>query len=72
MKSKSISVVIPCYNYGHFLGEAIESVLIQTRKPNEILVLDDGSTDNTFEVASQYPVKVIRHRINIGVVMQFK
>src|SRR5215204_3645209 len=53
-----VSVVIPCYNQAHFLGEAIESVLEQTYKNFEIVVVDDGSTDNTSEVASRYPDKV--------------
>ena len=53
-----MSVVIPCYNQAHFLGEAIESVLSQSYTNFEIVVVDDGSTDNTSEVASRYPDKV--------------
>ncbi len=51
-----VSIIIPCYNYGRFLNEAIESALAQTYKPIEIIVINDGSTDNTVEVASRYPV----------------
>lgn len=42
-----ISVIIPCFNYGAFLVEAVESVLRQTYPPDEILISDDASTDDT-------------------------
>lgn len=53
-RPKSVAVVIPCHNYGRFLGEAIESALTQTRRPQEILVVDDASTDDTREVAASF------------------
>lgn len=54
-----ISVVIPCWNQAEYLTEAIESVLTQTYKPHEIIVVNDGSPDDTRYVAAQYPVKYI-------------
>jgi len=51
-----VSIIIPCYNYAQYLGEAIESALAQTYHPIEIIVVNDGSTDNTIGVASRYPV----------------
>jgi len=51
----SISVVIPAYNAGCFIAAAIESALAQTIPLIEVLVIDDGSTDDTFRIASSYP-----------------
>ncbi len=57
-----VSVVIPCYNQAHFLREAIESALAQTYTPLEIVVVDDGSTDDTFAVAQSYGDRVVAVR----------
>lgn len=61
-KDPNISVVIPCYNAAPFLRESIESVLRQTLSPLEIIVVDDGSTDESAAVAEAYgaPVRVLR------------
>ena len=55
-----VSVIIPCYNHGHFLEQAIESVLAQSYLDFEIIVVDDGSTDNTTEVVRRHsPVRYV-------------
>ena len=56
-----VSVIVPCYRQAHYLAEAIESVLAQTYPHVEILVIDDGSPDNTTEIAARYPgVRCVR------------
>jgi glycosyltransferase involved in cell wall biosynthesis len=55
-----VSIIIPCYNQGHFLADSIESALAQTYGRTELVVVDDGSSDNTAELAARYPVRYIR------------
>ena len=50
-----VSVVIPCFAQAHFLSDAIESVLAQTHRDYEIIVIDDGSPDNVREVVDRFP-----------------
>lgn len=54
-----VTVIIPTYNYGAFIEESISSVFNQTRLPDEIIVVNDGSTDNTSEVLKKYSDKQI-------------
>src|SRR5829696_4550567 len=58
-----VSVVIPCYNQAHFMGEAIESVLTQSYQDLEVIVVDDGSKDTTAEVGSAYATEDRRVRL---------
>jgi glycosyltransferase involved in cell wall biosynthesis len=63
----TVAVVIPAYNAGRFLRVAIESVLSQTHPPAEIIVVDDGSTDDTKEVARSFGDKVrLAQQANAG------
>lgn len=53
-----VSVIIPTYNYGHFIAEAVESALGQTVAPGEVVVVDDGSTDDTVEIVARFGDRV--------------
>ncbi len=54
-----VSVVVNNYNYGRFLAQAIDSALCQTYSPIEVLVVDDGSTDDSREVIASYGDRVV-------------
>lgn len=65
--SESVTVAISCYNYGHFLAEAVDSVLAQTMQASQVIVVDDGSTDDTAAVARAYGDRVqYVHQSNAG------
>lgn len=54
-----VSIVINNYNYGHFLREAVDSALQQTYEPIEVIVVDDGSTDNSRALIAEYGERII-------------
>src|SRR5437773_9320352 len=58
MRKATVSVVIPNYNYAHFLREAIDSALAQTYKDIEVIVVDDGSTDASADVIASYDSRI--------------
>lgn len=57
LEKPRVSIVVPCYNYSQFLAEAVESALAQTRPADEIIILDDGSSDDSLQVARQYAAR---------------
>lgn len=56
----NLSIVIPVYNEEKSIGACLDSLLGQTLKPKEIIIIDDGSTDKTCKVVKKYPVKLLK------------
>jgi len=69
----TVSLIVANYNYGRYAAEAIESALHQTVQPDEILFIDDCSTDNSMEVAERYrdSIRIVRNERNLGIVANF-
>jgi glycosyltransferase involved in cell wall biosynthesis len=71
MRNPKVSVIVSCYNYAHFLEEAVNSILNQTYSDFEVIICDDCSTDNTPEVVDRLRKKdsrvfSIRMQNNVG------
>jgi len=67
MSEPRVSVIIPCYNNGRYLGAAIESVFSQDVSSVEVIVVDDGSTDDSATVAVSYEGVLLVGQENQGV-----
>jgi mycofactocin glycosyltransferase len=61
-----VSVAVPCYNGAAFIGRTIESLLSQTCPADQMLVVDDGSIDNSAAAIRAYPVTLVQHSHNRG------
>jgi glycosyltransferase involved in cell wall biosynthesis len=55
VKAKRISIIIPAYNEERYLGRCLESIALQTKRPYEVIVVDNDSSDTTAAVARQFP-----------------
>ena len=69
MQLPPVTIVMPAYNTAKYIGEAIESILNQTFRDFEFLIIDDCSTDNTLEIARHFTdkrIRVIRNSRNLG------
>ena len=58
-----ISIILPSYNYAHYLHEAVESILAHTHEQWELLIIDDGSQDDSVSIAHEYAARDNRIRI---------
>lgn len=72
IEKPSLSVLIPNHNHGCFLEECLESLLSQSRAPDEIIVVDDASTDNSVQIAVRHAhrhscIRVLRNERRLGV-----
>jgi anaerobic magnesium-protoporphyrin IX monomethyl ester cyclase len=62
----SVSCYLPCYNQEKYIAMAIEGLRKQSYPISEIMIIDDGSTDDSIKIAQQYPVRIIKHPSNLG------
>jgi|GEM_PF-527627 len=65
-----VSIITPCYNAEKFIGEFLDSVLAQTYSPLELILINDGSTDNTLGVITNYKSKLEKQGIKLILISQ--
>lgn len=67
-----ISVAMTTFNGEKYIEKQIESILNQSLSVDEIIICDDGSTDNTIELMKKYNVQIIQNKKNLGYKLNFK
>ena len=73
MKKATLSIIMPNYNHGKFIGTAIKAIVEQSRLPDELIIIDDASTDNSVEIIRSYAekydfIKFSQNEENMGAV----
>src|SRR2546430_2944744 len=69
----TVSVVVPCYKYGHYVTDCVTSILTNTEVELDVLVIDDASPDDSWEVVRRLPeldprIRVRRNERNLGLI----
>lgn len=77
MNDITFSVILPNFNHGHYLNDAINAMLKQTAQPDEIIVIDDGSTDNSADIVSELAkkhsiIQLLKNDKNMGVMFSLE
>lgn len=67
MTNQKVSVITPAYNSARTIGEVLNALFRQTHKNIEVIVIDDGSADDTARIASNFPCKLIKLKKNSGI-----
>lgn len=63
MKNPLISIIVPVYNVEHFIADCIDSIVSQSYKRLELILVDDGSSDNSFAICENYSQSDSRIRL---------
>jgi glycosyltransferase involved in cell wall biosynthesis len=77
MKNKKLSVLLPNYNYAEYIEEALDAIVAQSYRPDEVLIIDDASSDNSVEIikryVNKYPfLRLIENKNNMGAAINYK